>query len=151
MKKKNIRGIRLIVSIGSFMGLVAINYTILHNPIALLLATILLIHELGHYYIGKYYGSTVSYPVFIPLFLFSIGMTKVKNIPYKDKPAVALAGPAFAVSTILLVIILNTVFTLYSNLVLALILGREMVMNFIGSDGKYYRKVVIDNRLNHIS
>lgn len=138
MKLKKVN--RLAISIMSFAAMSAINYTVIHNPIVLLLSFVLLLHELGHYFMGKYYGADVRFPIFIPLIFFSIGITPIYNLQEQYKSNVALAGPAIAVCFILLVILTNLTAKLFSTKLLFLVLAGEVVLNYFGSDGKRYRK-----------
>ena len=131
---------RLAISVMSFAAMSAINYTIIHNPIVLVLSFVLLIHELGHYYMAKYYKADVKTPIFIPFILFSIGITKTSNLSDKHKSAVAIAGPALASAFIVLLMLFNFINKLFSSKMLFLILAGEVVFNYLGSDGKRYRK-----------
>jgi hypothetical protein len=136
LKKAN----RLAISIATFAAMSAINYSIIHNPIVLLLSFVLLLHELGHYFMGKYYGADAKFPIFIPLIFFSIGITPIYNLKDQYKSRVALAGPLLAVCFILLTILTNLTTKLFSTKLLFLVLAGEIVLNYFGSDGKRYRK-----------
>lgn len=131
---------RLAVTVVSLAAVAAVNYTMIHNPIALILAFTLLIHELGHYFMAKYYGADVKLPIFIPLILFSIGLTHVTNLADEYKPAVAMAGALFASLFLVLLTLTNLLFKLFSTKFLLLLLCGEIVFNYFGSDGKRYRK-----------
>jgi len=131
---------RLAVTVASLAAVAAVNYTIIHNPIALILAFSLLVHELGHYFIAKYHGADVKLPIFIPFILFSIGITHVTNLSDEHKPAVAMAGALFASVFLALLILTNLLFKLFSTNFLLLLLCGEIVFNYFGFDGKRYRK-----------
>ncbi len=146
-KKRN----NLLLSIGSLFGVAAINYTLIHNPIVLLLSFILFIHELGHFIIAKIYGADVFYPIFIPFIFFTLGITRIDNLSDKFKDKVALAGSLFASLTLTLVIFFNLIIKIYSTKLLFLILLSEILFNFIGSDGKRYRKAKQDKKFKLIS
>jgi len=136
LKKAN----RLAISIMSFAAMSAINYTVIHNPIILLLSFVLLLHELGHYFMAKHYGADARFPIFIPLILFSVGITPVYNLQDHFKSDVALAGPLLASLFIALFTLVNFITKLFSTKLLLLILAGEVVLNYFGSDGKRYRK-----------
>lgn len=136
LKKTN----RLALSIMSFAAMAAVNYTIVHNPIVLFLSFVLLLHELGHYFSAKYYGATVRFPVFIPLILFSIGITPVSNLEDCYKSFVAIAGPFLGSLFIVISILFNFITKLFSTKLLFIILISEIVLNYFGSDGKRYKK-----------
>lgn len=138
MNNKQIK--RLALSVMSFAAMSAINYTIIHNPIVLVLSFTLLIHELGHYYMAKYYNADVSTPIFISLILFSIGITKTSNLADEHKSSVAIAGPVLASMFLSLLILFNFINKLFSTKLLFLILAGEVVLNYFGSDGRRYRK-----------
>ena len=55
------------VSLCTIGALAAINYTLIHNPLVFVFTMMLLVHELGHYFIAKLAKADVSYPFFIPL------------------------------------------------------------------------------------
>ena len=131
---------RLAVTVVSLAAVAAVNYTMIHNPIALILAFTLLIHELGHYFMAKYYGADVKLPIFIPFILFSIGLTYVANLADEHKPAVAMAGAHFASLFLVLLTLTNLLFKLFSTKFLLLLLCGEIVFNYFGSDGRRYRK-----------
>lgn len=141
LKKVN----RLTISIMSFAAMSAINYTIIHNPIVLLASLILLIHELGHYLMAKNFGANVKFPIFIPLIIMSIGITQVTDLEDRYKSMVALAGPMLASSFIILLMLFNSIYKIFSTKILFLFLFGEIVFNYFGLDGKRYRKFKQNN------
>jgi hypothetical protein len=143
MNKKKAK--RLAISIMSFAAMSAINYTIIHNPIVLLASFILLIHELGHYLMAKNFGADVKFPIFIPLIIMSIGITQVFDLEDKYKSMVALAGPMLASSFIIVLILSNFIYKIFSTKILFLFLFGEIVFNYFGLDGKRYRKFKPNN------
>lgn len=124
----------------SLAGVAAINYTILHNPLVLLILLVLLAHELGHYFAAKINNAKPYLPVFLPLPFLVIGITRVKNLTTKGKRDVALFGPLVGSLTALLLIILNGILKFTSTIPLVLLLFGEIVFNYFGSDGLRYRK-----------
>ena len=132
--------IRPAISVMSFIALSAVNYTIVHNPIVLLFSFILLIHELGHYLMAKYFHLDAKLPIFIPFILFSLGITQIYNLPDEYKSAIAIAGSLLACLVISVLILFNTIYKLFSIKLLFLLLTTEIVFNYLGSDGKKYRK-----------
>lgn len=141
LKKVN----RLTISIMSFAAMSAINYTIIHNPIVLLASLILLIHELGHYLMAKNFGANVKFPIFIPLIIMSIGITQVTDLEDRYKSMVALAGPMLASSFIIVLMLFNSIYKIFSTKILLLFLFGEIVFNYFGLDGKRYRKFKQNN------
>ena len=141
LKKVN----RLTISIMSFAAMSAINYTIIHNPIVLLASLILLIHELGHYLMAKNFGANVKFPIFIPLIIMSIGITQVSDLQDRYKSMVALAGPMLASSFIIVLMLFNSIYKIFSTKILFLFLFGEIVFNYFGLDGKRYRKFKQNN------
>lgn len=131
---------RLTVSAISFVAMSAINYTIIHNPIVLLGSFVLLIHEFGHYIMAKHYGADAQFPIFIPLFFASIGITQVFNLDNMHKSSVALAGPLLASCFIICLMLFNFIYKFFSTKILLLFLASEIILNYIGLDGKKYRK-----------
>jgi hypothetical protein len=117
----------------------AINYTIIHSPIVLLLTFVLLVHELAHYYYAKSSGAQVTPPIFLPLPFIAVAMVKIKNLSNDHKAHVALAGPFFAILTLLFFISFNLIFYIFPFYMLFIFILFEFVFNFIGSDGAKYR------------
>lgn len=137
MFKKKIK--RSLLTLGSIAGAAALNYSIVHNPLVFFMFFVLFIHEIGHYFIGKYHKADVSYPIFIPIPFFSIGLTRIKNLSKDKIPTVALSGVLFS-SFYLLFLILNNYFvSLFSFTLLFTFLFFEIFLNFIGFDGHKYR------------
>lgn len=134
-----------IISFCTLVAVAALNYQIIHNPIVFIATFVLFIHELGHYLIAKSRGAKVKFPYFIPLPFIAIGITQVTNLADKDIPAVALAGPLFAVITVCLLILFNLIYKYTSTISLVFIALSEIVFNYFGSDGSKYRKY---NRIN---
>ena len=128
------------ITLGSLLGVAAINYTVFHNPIVFFLTFILFVHELAHYTFAKINGANVKLPIFVPFIIFSLGLTQVKDLPDEYKDIVALAGPAVASLSILLFIIFNLFYRMFSTKILFLALAGEVAFNFFGSDGKRYRQ-----------
>lgn len=136
---------RLAISVASFAAMSAINYTIIHNPIVLLGSLALLVHEFGHYIMAKFYGAKAQFPIFIPLIFASIGITQVFDLDEKCKSSVALAGPLLASCFIVCLILFNFLYRLFSTKVLLVLLTGEILLNYIGLDGKKYRKFKQNN------
>lgn len=127
--------------LGSLLGAAAINYTIVQNPVVFVMIMALLVHELGHYFVAKKRKANPDLPYFIPLFPLLIGITRIKDLDYKDAPAVLLAGPMLAVLFTLLVIAYNFIFRIFSFVPLIMILAFEIIINYFGSDGRKYRAI----------
>ena len=136
---------RLAITVASFAAMSAINYTIIHNPIVLLGSLVLLIHEFGHYIMAKYHGANAQFPIFLPLIFASIGIISVFDLEDKYKSSVALAGPLLASCFIICLMLFNFLYKLFSTKILLLLLVGEILLNYIGSDGKKYRKFKQNN------
>lgn len=128
----------------SLSAFAAVNYTIVHSPIVLLLTLTLLVHELAHYYYGKSANADVSPPIFLPLPFIAVAMVKIKNLSQNHKAHVALAGPVFGSITLLFFIAFNLLFNIFPFYLLFIVLFLEVFFNFIGSDGSKYRSSKID-------
>lgn len=129
----------LFLTIGSAAALAGINYTIIHSPFVLIMTFVLLVHEIGHYLIGKFYKADVKYPIFIPLPFFAIGITRIKNLKDEHKPSVALAGILFSLSYLFLLILTNQISMMFSTLPLFAIAFSEFFFNYFGLDGLKYK------------
>ncbi len=68
-------------------------------PFAVALMTILLAHELAHYFVARRYGSPVSLPYFVPMplsILGTMGAVILQRAPMRDRKAlfdIGIAGP----------------------------------------------------------
>lgn len=63
-------------------------------PIATLGVAVLCIHEAGHYVVALSHNGDPRLPVFVPLGIFVVGITYLRNrLPTELHKAVALAGP----------------------------------------------------------
>lgn len=129
----------LLYSIASFAALAAINYTIVNNPIIFVFLSVLLAHELGHYFFAKRHTKDVSLPIFLPIPFFAIAFTKIKNLTFRARRQVAAAGPLLGVTTSILIIFLNTIFNIFPYTPLLILLFGEIFFNWFGSDGAKYR------------
>jgi len=123
-------------------------------PFAATLLAILGAHELGHYFVGRYYGVPVSMPYFIPM-PFSIFGTLGAVIRLKAPPtnrrvllSIAVAGPlaglAVAIPLLILGLRLSTVgplpatgvgVLLEGNSILYALIKRWMFGRFLPGDG----------------
>lgn len=141
MKNKYSKKIKsFIVSFSTIGALAAINYTVIHSPLVFVLSFVLLVHELGHYFIAKYYNAEPSYPFFIPLPFLAIGITRIKNLLDEHKSSVAISGVLFSSLFILCLILHNFIYAMFPMTSLAAILFFEFVFNYFGSDGNKYRQ-----------
>lgn len=131
---------QLLLTVGTTAGLAAINYTIVHNPIVFVFIMSLFVHEFGHYFVARKNGADPDLPYFIPLFPFNIGITRIKNLLPKHVPAVSMAGPMFASIFLILFIMFNSIYRIFSFIPLFIMLALEIIFNYFGSDGKKYRK-----------
>lgn len=140
LKRRKKTKTNLFISFGSLISLAAINYTLIHSPYVFLLTFILLVHELGHYFVAKKYAAYVDYPVFLPIPYIAIAFTRIKDLPDHRKAITALAGILFSVSFILNLILHNYIYNIISYYFLFTILFTEIIFNYFGIDGSKYRK-----------
>lgn len=126
--------------IGSILGSAAINYTVLHNPLVFVFIMSLFIHELGHYIVAKKHKADPDFPYFIPLFPFTIGVTRIKNLKDKYKSSVASAGTLFSSFFFIILFLFNYYYNLFSPLYILIMFIAELIFNYFGSDGKKYRQ-----------
>lgn len=139
-KRKKRKALQLFLTFSSLVAVAAINYTIIHNPLVFVMVLTLFVHELGHYFVAKLKKADPDYPYFIPLFPFTIGITRIKNLKDEYKSHVAIAGVIFSSLFLLTLISYNYVFNVFSNVALFAMLFIEIIFNLIGSDGKKHRK-----------
>jgi fatty acid desaturase len=139
-KTKRRKPLQLFITFSSLIAVAAINYTIIHSPVVLVMTMALFVHEFGHYFVAKSKGADPDYPYFIPLFPLTIGVTRIKNLKDKDRSQVAIAGMLFASLFLLTLISYNYLFNIFSVLALFIMLFIEIIFNTVGSDGKKYRK-----------
>jgi hypothetical protein len=133
---------QLALTIGSIMGLAAINYSILHTPFVFIVVLVMLAHELGHYFAAKFADADPDLPYFIPFPFFTVGITrirKMKFISYNSRKKILALGPITGALTALLLLLLSINFSSQYVLPLFFLILGEIIFNFIGSDGKKYR------------
>lgn len=71
----------------------AVLYAFWHTSFVFIAMLALIAHEMGHALTAYFNGADVGYMFFIPLILFAIGATQIRDIPPKARAAVAYAGP----------------------------------------------------------
>lgn len=135
-------------TLSSILAFAAINYTIIHSPVVLLLTIVILVHELAHYFYAKSFGADASPPIFLPIPFLSIAFVKIKNLKDIYKPIVASVGTLFGVLTLLYIAGFNYIYSLYSFNLIYLFILFHIIFNFFGSDGAKFRKAfVIKNKI----
>lgn len=127
-------------TIMSLAATAAINYSIIHSPLVAVFLCVLLAHELGHYFAAKLHGAKTRTPIFLPLPLIVIGITKISKLTNKQKKDTAFYGPFTGFLTAVLFIIANFIFNFISYVPLIALATGEIVFNYFGSDGKKYRE-----------
>lgn len=142
MKKNNIfkKIPRFFYTAASLVATAAINYTIIHNGIVLIVTLVLLAHELGHYFAAKLHGAKVSLPFFIPFPFLVIAITRITGLDAEGIKQTAFYGPFTGLVTTLIILALNSILNIFSPIPLMLLAASEVIFNFFGSDGKKYRK-----------
>lgn len=139
-KKKKRKALQLFITFSSLVAVAAINYTIIHSPLVFVMILTLLVHELGHYFVAKAKKADPDYPYFIPLFPFTLGVTRIKNLKDEYKSDVAIAGIIFSSLFLLTLISYNYIFNTFSTVALFIMFIMEILFNLLGSDGKKHRK-----------
>lgn len=132
------------IFIASASAVAAINYTIIHNPFIFAILIVLLAHELGHYMIAKINKVHVDLPYFIPIPIFSVGITHIKNmsfLPALIKKKILMYGPITGFLTSFHLYIFSLIFFPSLALSFLFISFYELFFNYFGSDGKKYRQI----------
>lgn len=132
------------IFIASASAVAAINYTVLHNPFVFAILIILLAHELGHYMIAKINKVQVDLPYFIPIPLFSFGITHIKNmsfLPALVRKKIIMYGPITGFFTAFNLFIFSLIFFSPLAFPFLFISIYELFFNYFGSDGKKYRQI----------
>ncbi len=86
-------------------------------PFALTLLSILLAHELAHYFVARRYGSPVSLPYFVPMpfsILGTMGAVIFQQAPMRDRKAlfdIGIAGPLAGLIVAVPLLIVGLLFT----------------------------------------
>jgi membrane-associated protease RseP (regulator of RpoE activity) len=86
-------------------------------PFAAALMTILLAHELAHYFVARRYGSPVSLPYFVPMplsILGTMGAVIFQQAPMRDRKAlfdIGIAGPLAGLIVAIPLLILGLMFS----------------------------------------
>lgn len=140
--KSNVKSIAVLLA--TAVASAAVNYSILHTPFVYIVLLVLIAHELGHYFTALAYGAKPDVPYIIPLPFIAIGITRIKNfkkLSTKVRKAILLNGPVTGILTALLIyfyLLLNPI--ILPALALMIVLF-EILLNYIGSDGKHYRQI----------
>ena len=127
-------------TIASLSALAAINYSILNNVLVFLFIFVLFVHEFGHYFTAKLLGAKPSLPIFLPLPFIAIAFTKITGLNAKLKKKISFAGPLYAVTFSILLLLLNIILSFTSNFSLIFLIFGEIVFNYFGIDGVKYRQ-----------
>jgi hypothetical protein len=133
---------QLALTIGSIIGLAGINYSFTHSPFVFVVVLVMLAHELGHYFAAKFANADPDLPYFIPFPFFTIGITRVRKmrfISYNSRKKILALGPITGVLTALILLLLSIIFLSQYVLPLSFLILAEIILNYIGSDGKKYR------------
>jgi len=108
--------------------------------VAIVGLSVLFTHEFSHFLAARFVGAEAKWPIFIPLVVFLVGFTRIKNINTKDISFVALSGPIVGMVVALIAIAIG--FLLGSS-VLILAAGWSFVFELfaatLGKDGKQAR------------
>lgn len=117
------------------------NYAVWRNPQVVGASSVILSsHELGHALVAKAYGAHPSPPVFVPLGVVTLGMTRIRGMPKNGshRSSVYLAGPVagFSTSCMLLLGLLHSPWLLLGLVFTA----SEVYAYLLGSDAKKAKK-----------
>ena len=132
--------VKLIYSILTALAVAELNYILFDLPVALLMIFSLIIHELGHYIYAKAYCAKPSYPLFIPIPFFLIGITHILDIHDKYFSKISLAGIFLGLIYSFILFLYNSLFMFYSPLFILPAGLMSFLFNYFGSDGKKYKK-----------
>lgn len=132
--------VKLIYSILTAIAVAELNYIMFDLPLALLMTITLVVHEIGHYIYAKASTAQPSYPLFIPIPFFLIGITHILNIPNKYLSIISLAGIFLSTLYLSFVFLFNLLIPIYNPIVLIMSIIISIVFNLFGKDGKTYRK-----------
>lgn len=140
LKKKFPKIKEVLLTVSTLAALAAINYTILPSSFIFIAISVLLAHELGHYFFAKRFTKQVKLPFFIPLPFLAIGITYAKGLDHNQKAKVAIAGPISGLLAALVFIFANSFLSFMAFAPLIFLAVGEVVFNYFGSDGIKYRK-----------
>lgn len=130
-----------LLSIASLFVTVGVSYLVFPHMTTLMVLAVLIMHEFGHYIMGWASGGDAYMPLFIPFIIFTVGITRIKNLKEEFKPIVAIAGPLLGSAVALALMFLALAI---GESVIALFmlgtLGFELFAATVGSDGKRFRK-----------
>lgn len=134
-----------ITQIGWFMGTIAASAAIMlaFYPVWLIvmLMTVLVVHELGHYGAAKLLNDKAFLPAFIPLVFLVLGATWIPTKDPEHIRVISMAGPMLGLAVSVAMCI---AFLLLSSPTGAWFAGgmalREVIAATFGSDGRKFRK-----------
>jgi len=133
---------QIFIMFASAAAVAAINYSLFDPYYAAFMLLILIAHELGHYTIAKINKLNPDLPYFIPLPVFSIGITHIKKLNLSSKfihKSILFYGPFTAFIASIYLLLLSFIFLPSSTLSILILCAFELFFNYFGSDGKKYR------------
>lgn len=128
------------LAIGSAAGTAMLMYAIVGLPVSVLITAALIAHETGHALLARFSGAKTWPPIFVPLGIGAVGLTRVERLDDRFRSAVALAGPLAGLATVALLGVLSVMLSAESLILPLLILvAAEIYAATLGSDGRKFR------------
>lgn len=132
---------KFLFSIGSALGTAGITYALLPFWPAVVMCSVIFLHELGHFVVARATGAKAQWPLFIPLGIFIVGFTIVKDIKDCYRRFIAIAGPFIGMLTAGLLMMLGSIYEIPALVIASSIaLCWEVFAGTLGSDGRRYRQ-----------
>lgn len=131
--------VNLIYTIMTAVAAAQINYYFFGIDVVLLSLFSVISHEFAHYIFSKSSGAKTSFPLFVPLPFFIIGMVRSQNLSDEYRSSVAISGMIAGSLTLFIILILNIYFNYFNPLTIIFMILFEILINYFGSDGKKYR------------
>jgi hypothetical protein len=109
---------------------------------AILVLLVILTHEFAHYFTAHAVGAKPRLPVFVPLGVGVLGVTRIQGLDSQTRRQVAIAGPLAGLS-IAIAIAMVALGTGFVEIAVAALLaaGWEGYAATFGSDGRKFRQV----------
>ena len=132
------------LTVGTALGSAALMYQLYPASMVFISMAALIAHEYGHYLAALMHDGAPDHPVFIPLIIGSIGLTRVRNLPNlpaRTKRYIILAGPTAGAMSALFMLpfaIMSGNPVLLWGVLLAM--AWEIYNGTLGSDGKRWKE-----------
>lgn len=138
---------QVLLSVGSAAGAAMLASIFVAPVIVAYIMGILIVHEYGHYWAALLGGAEPELPIFLPLGVLVIGMTRTRKVSHQLRKTIAGAGPSAALYVTGTLAILGVLLAAPLLITLGSIgVATECIVFIFGSDGRIIRAQECDGK-----